>query len=101
MMTVEVSGQVRDFIRCQAPDPRHKLRQAIRRLALERGDIRALEGPLKGFHRLRVGAYRIVFAYALEAGNPMVIRCLFAETRDIVYSVFSERLKARFLRQDD
>ena len=97
MMKVEVSDQVRDFVRCQAPEPRHKLRHAIRRLSLDRGDIRALEGPLKGFHRLRVGGCRIVFAYAIEAGKPMVIRCLFAETRDIVYGVFSERLKAKFL----
>jgi mRNA-degrading endonuclease RelE of RelBE toxin-antitoxin system len=99
MMRVEVSDQVRDFVRGQAPEPRHKLRHAIRRLALERGDIRALEGPLKGFHRLRVGAYRVVFTYALEEGNPMAIRCLFAETQDIVYGVFSERLKAKLLRQ--
>jgi mRNA-degrading endonuclease RelE of RelBE toxin-antitoxin system len=100
MMQVEISDQVRDFVRCQAPEPRHTLRHAIRRLALERGDIRALEGPLKGFHRLRVGAYRILFVYAVEAGKPMGIRCLYAETRDIVYSVFSERLKARLLRSD-
>lgn len=99
-MQVEVSDQVRDFVRCQAPEPRHKLRSAIRRLALERGDIRALEGPMKGFHRLRIGAYRIVFAYAIEEGRPLVIRCLFAETRDIVYGVFSERLKARLLGSD-
>lgn len=99
-MRVEVSDQVRDFVRGQAPEPRQKLRHAIRRLTLERGDIRSLEGPLKGFHRLRVGAYRIVFAYAVEAGKPTTIRCLFAETRDIVYGVFSERLKAKLLRND-
>jgi len=99
-MKVEISDQVRDFVRCQAPEPRQRLRHAIRRLTLERGDIRAFEGPLKGFHRLRIGAYRVVFAYAVEAGKPMTIRCLFAETRDIVYGVFSERLKAKLLRQD-
>jgi mRNA-degrading endonuclease RelE of RelBE toxin-antitoxin system len=100
-MHVEVSDQVRDFVRGQAPEPRRRLRHAIRQLASERGDIRALEGPLKGFHRLRVGAYRVVFAYATDTGQPPSIRCLFAETRDIVYGMFSERLKARLLRDGE
>ncbi len=93
-MKVEISAQVEDFFRRQAPEPRRRLRQALRRLENEAGDIRALEGPLAGYHRLRVGAYRIIFAYA-----PPRIRCIHAERRDIVYSVFSAALQQQLLRE--
>lgn len=97
-MKVEVSDQVLDFVRGRAPEPRQRLRQALRRLETGRGDIRALEGPLKGFHRLRVGAFRILFVYAPGADGSPAARCLFAETRDVVYEMFLDRLKAALLR---
>lgn len=36
------------------------------------GDVRALQGPLKGFLRLRVGDYRVVFRE--EAGALVIYR---------------------------
>lgn len=44
--TVEVSEQVSRFAQRQAPEPRRVLRAALHDLERERGDIKALEGPL-------------------------------------------------------
>ena len=72
------------------------LREALRALVKERGDIRALEGPLKDYHRLRVGGYRIVFAYRL-VGKKRRIQCIYAERRNAVYEMFAEILKKQLL----
>ena len=95
-MKVELSDQVVAFVKRQAPEPRKRLRRALRNLATEKGDIIALEGPLGGYHRLRVGAYRVIFAYT-KTKRPS-IRCLFAEKRGIVYTVFSQILQRHVLR---
>jgi mRNA-degrading endonuclease RelE of RelBE toxin-antitoxin system len=96
---VEISDQVLDFVRRQAPEPRRRLRLALRNLGSERGDVKALEGPLRGYLRLRVGPYRVLFAYSSEHGRRQCIRCLFAERRDIVYEVFSRVLQQRLLEE--
>jgi mRNA-degrading endonuclease RelE of RelBE toxin-antitoxin system len=98
-MRVELSEQVVTFFRSQAPEPRRKLRLALRKLASECGDIKVLEGPLQGFHRLRVGTYRIVFAYARQADSTTCIRCLFAERHDTVYAVFTRMLERQILEE--
>jgi len=77
-----------DFVRSQAPEPRRRLRQALRDLARSEGDAQSLEGPLQDFHRLRVGPYRIVFQYS----TPKTIDCVFAERRGIVYEIFAEAM---------
>jgi mRNA-degrading endonuclease RelE of RelBE toxin-antitoxin system len=64
------------------------LRRALRDLAKGKGNVIALEGPLEGYCRLRVGAYRIVFTYA----GRRTIQCVFAERRSIVYEVFARVL---------
>jgi mRNA interferase RelE/StbE len=87
-MRIAVSLQVAGFLRRQAPEPRRTLRQALRDLAKGKGDIVALEGPLEGYCRLRVGGFRIIFAYAGRSS----IQCVFAERRSIVYEVFAEAL---------
>ena len=98
-MKVEVSDQVLEFVRSQAPEPRRRLRLALRKLASEHGDIRSLEGPLRGYLRLRVGPYRVLLAYGTDAGRPKRLRCLFAERRDIVYEIFSRMLQDRILEE--
>jgi len=85
---VIVSGQVVAFVRRLAPEPRRLVRRALRELAGGKGDIRQLEGPLEGYHRLRVGPYRIVFSY----GERQRIECVFAERRSLVYEVFARVL---------
>lgn len=96
-MDVEVSTQVHDFIRRQPPESRRRLRLALRALAEERGDIRALEGPLTGVYRLRVGRYRVLFGYGMRRGGRPVIQCLFAESRDVVYEVFEQLMAERLV----
>ena len=98
-MRVEVADQVAVFVKSQPPEPRRRIRLALRKLELEHGDIRALEGPLRGYSRLRVGPYRIVFAQEAKPGKPLCIRCIFAEKRDVVYAVFSDIMKRRLLEK--
>lgn len=86
-MRVEISGQAFDFVLSQSPEPRRRLRAALRGLERERGDIRALEGRLSGYHRLRVGSYRVIFRYAVESDR-RAVRCEFIERRSMVYEVF-------------
>jgi mRNA-degrading endonuclease RelE of RelBE toxin-antitoxin system len=90
-MKVELAEQVVAFARSLPPEPRRRLRRALRALARERGDIKALEGPLHGYCRLRVGAYRVVISY----GKAHTIQCVFAERRSVVYELLAEILKSR------
>lgn len=94
---VELS-QVVAFVAQRAPEPRRRLRAAIRDLAHERGDVRALEGPLKAYHRLRAGGYRIIFAYKVS-GKRRIIQCVFAERRSAVYQVFQQLLRKHLLEE--
>ena len=89
-MTIKPSAQVADFLRGLAPEPRRQLRLAIRSLARGRGDVRALEGDLAGYWRLRVGSYRVILWRSAT-----VIECIFAERRSIIYEIFAEELRRR------
>lgn len=95
-MKIEVSRQVVDLIKSQAPEPRQFLRRALQGLSQNRGDIRSLEPPLEGYCRLRVRGYRILFAY-----GPRSIQCVFAERRSIVYEVFERVLAAKLSGADE
>ena len=87
-MRVRVSAQVAEFVRRQAPEPRRRLRGALRALTREEGDLKPLEGPLQEYYRLRVGSYRVILHYA----SSKTIECIFAERRNVVYEVFAETL---------
>ena len=84
---VQWSAQVRDFISSLAPEPRKRLRAAVRALAHDTGDIKALVDELTGYQRLRVGHFRIIYRESFEHGVP-VRKCLFAERHDVVYEIF-------------
>jgi mRNA-degrading endonuclease RelE of RelBE toxin-antitoxin system len=94
---VELSEQVVDFVRRLAPEPRRKLRRALKDLASEKGNIRSLEGPLEGYCRLRVGGYRVVFAYSKRRS----IQCIFAERRSIVSEVFAQVLRDELMGREE
>jgi mRNA-degrading endonuclease RelE of RelBE toxin-antitoxin system len=49
MMKVEISEQVEAYIRSLPPEPRRKLRLAVRKLASLSGDSKQLEGTLSKF----------------------------------------------------
>jgi mRNA-degrading endonuclease RelE of RelBE toxin-antitoxin system len=72
---------------------------ALRGLARERGDIRALEVPLQEYHRLRAGCYRIIFKYRISPKR-RGIQCIFAERRSAVYELFELLLKQQLLRSE-
>ena len=97
---VELSEQVFRFVASRAPEPRGVLRAALQALARERGDIRALEGPLEKYHRLRVGGYRIIFAYEVS-GKRRTIQCIFAERRSAVYETFQQLLRKHLLESEE
>jgi mRNA-degrading endonuclease RelE of RelBE toxin-antitoxin system len=88
---VEVSPQVQAFHAALGLTYRRALKRALLGLATERGDIKALAERLDGYHRLRVGPYRIIFRYA----EGRVIRCEFAERRSLVYEVFERKMLDR------
>lgn len=91
-VAVELEQEVVDFVRSLPPQPRQALRRALKNLQLEQGDIRALEGELEGFYRLRVQRYRVIFHYDLR-GDLRVIRCVYAASRSIVYEIFAQRIR--------
>ena len=91
-MKVELEQQVLDFIRSLAPQPRQAIRRSLKNLEDEEGDIRALEGELEGFYRLRILRYRIIFFYHVR-GRSRIVRCVYAAPRGIVYEVFAQSIR--------
>lgn len=98
MTKVRVSEQVESFVKALAPEPRRKLRQAIKLLAEGKGDVRHLEADLTGWSRLRVGAYRVVFKESFEGGTRLV-DCIYANRRSVVYDMFAQILRNELLRE--
>ncbi len=91
---VELDPQVASFVRALAPEPRRRLREGLRGLEHEKGDLKQLEAELAGYARLRVGSYRVVVRFYAQAGL-RVARCVFAEKRAVVYELFAEILRGR------
>ena len=88
---IRVATQVEAFVKSLAPDPRRRLRLAIKELAEGRGDIKSLEGNLAGYCRLGVTGYRVIYKERAERGL-RVIDCVFVERRALVYEIFARLL---------
>ena len=88
-MKIKLSEQVAGFVRGLAPTPRRGLRLAFKALTKGEGDVKALEGALTGYSRLRVSSYRVIVSYR----SPKEIECVFAERRSIIYEIFAEVLR--------
>lgn len=86
--------QVLGFIESLAPESRRRIRLALRGLETEQGDCLALRERLAGYHRLRVGGYRIVYRYL----PGRVIECVFAEERSLIYHLFEREFIERLRR---
>ena len=93
---VRVEAQVEEFVKSLAPDPRRRLRQAIKGLAGGRGDIKRLEGNLAGYSRLGIAGCRVLFRERSEHGT-RIIDCIFAERRAVVYEIFVRLLAEQTL----
>ena len=89
MSRVVVHPQAERFVRALAPEPRKRLIKAMK--ALPGGDVKALEGRLAGYFRLRVGGYRIIFSDSMR-NSARTFDCIFAERRPIVYELFEQIL---------
>jgi mRNA-degrading endonuclease RelE of RelBE toxin-antitoxin system len=92
---VQAREQVKAFIDTLAPDSRKKLKSGLRGLETEKGDCIALREKLAGYHRLRIGGYRVLYRYL----PGKVIECVFAESRSLVYHLF-EREVLKHLRHE-
>ena len=90
-MKIKLSEQVAGFVRSLAPEPRREIRLALKSLAKRQGDVKALEGPLARYWRLRVLSYRVILFYR----SPNEVECVFAEHRSIIYEVFAEELRKK------
>ena len=89
---VELDPQVAAFVRSLAPEPRRRLREGLRGLESEAGDLQQLEADLAGYVRLRVSGYRVIVRFYAKAGARMA-RCVFAERWAVVHELFSEILR--------
>jgi mRNA interferase RelE/StbE len=85
---VRVSRQVEHFLKSLAPEPRRRLRDALRGRQKGKGDIRSLEQELTGFCRLRGGRYRVVSHYVPGREGPECF-CDHAESRNVIYEHFA------------
>jgi len=85
---LRLSPQVIEFAARLAPDPRRALKHALAGLREDRGDIQPLEANLSGYHRLRIGKFRIIFQYAKDGA----IEAIFIEERALIYDVFEAEL---------
>jgi mRNA-degrading endonuclease RelE of RelBE toxin-antitoxin system len=90
-MKISASKQVASWLCGLPPQSKHRVRQALRGLAKGRGDIKALQGPLEGFNRLRVGGLRIL--YRQLSGKEIFLE--YANTRDVVYEIYEQLLSER------
>jgi mRNA-degrading endonuclease RelE of RelBE toxin-antitoxin system len=88
-MKISASEQVAGWLCALPPQPKRRVRLALRELARGRGDIKALCGPLEGFNRLRVGGMRIVY----RQPGAKEIRLEYANTRDVVYELYRRFLE--------
>jgi len=93
---IQLRAQVKDFLDRLPPEPRRRLKLALRALENERGDQTALREGLAGYQRLRVGGYRVIFRY-LPGG---VTECVFAERRSLVYQLFEREMLERLRHED-
>jgi len=88
-MRIEIEQRVLEFVGSLAPEPRRGICNSLRHRGEEKGEIRALEGDLEGFYRLRIGRYRIIFSYRRERRS-QIIRCIYAGHRSLIYEVFAQ-----------
>lgn len=74
------------------------IRAALHALEDAGGDVKALEGDLSGYWRLRVSKYRVIFSYTTRRGQ-RIAECVYAAERSIVYEIFSEQLRRELARK--
>ena len=61
---VELREQVRRHYETLGLTHRRDVKRALKALAEGRSDPRALEAPLEGYYRLKIGNHRLIFRHA-------------------------------------
>lgn len=74
------------------------MRQALKGLADDKGDLKQLEGKLAGMWRLRVGRVRVVYEIRAVKGERVVF-CFYANYRPVIYSILEQLLASGFLKE--
>jgi mRNA-degrading endonuclease RelE of RelBE toxin-antitoxin system len=95
---VHVGRQVEDFLKALAPQPRRALRQAMKNLADNQGDVKLLEQKLSGLWRLRVGKVRVIYEIKV-AGGTREIKCFYANYRSVVYVILEQLLASGLIEE--
>jgi mRNA-degrading endonuclease RelE of RelBE toxin-antitoxin system len=85
-MKILASDQVAGWLRNLPPEPKQRVRAAIRGLERWQGEIKPLRREFESFYRLRVGGYRIVCRMITRS----LVRLEYADTRDVVYEAFRQ-----------
>lgn len=92
-MKVQVSEEVRSFLRTLAPEARRSILAELDKVEAGKARLVALESPLDGFCKVKAGRFRIVCAVRLNN-----LFALFAERRSVVYELATPELLSRILR---
>ena len=88
---IKIGPLAENFIKALSPKPRRALRQGIKGLEKDEGDLKQLEGRLAGYTRLRVGRIRVIFKAESVRGE-RVIFCVYINFRPVVYELFEQLL---------
>ncbi|MDR0902369.1 MAG: hypothetical protein LBM92_06335 [Opitutaceae bacterium] len=83
MRKIGMSGQVERFLRTLPPEPRHRVRLAISRLARDDTGTKALKDELAGYRRIAVGKYRVIYLPYADG-----VECVYAGPRKTIYKDF-------------
>jgi mRNA-degrading endonuclease RelE of RelBE toxin-antitoxin system len=95
---VRVGRQVEHFVKALAPQPRRALRQAMKNLADNQGDVKLLEEKLSGLWRLRVGKVRVIYEVKVAGGTREII-CFYANYRSVVYVILEQLLASGLIEE--
>ena len=95
---IRLGTQVTDFISTLAPEPKRRLRAALKGITEGKSDIKLLEGKLAGFSRLRSGRIRVTYQERIVSGQRHIF-CFYADYRTSAYDVFEQLLTADLLEQ--
>ena len=95
---IKVGEPVEKFIQSLAPGPRRAVRQGLKGLECDKGNLKRLEGRLAGYFRLRVGKIRVIFKADAVRGE-RVIFCIYANYRNVVYELFQQLLASGLVEE--
>lgn len=95
---IKIGPHAENFIRTLSPAPKRVLRQGIKGLEKNIGDLKQLEGRLAGYSRLRIGRIRVIFKVEAIRGK-RVIFCVYVNFRPVVYELFGQLLASGLIEE--